>query len=221
MAAAMDELERGSGGFVDRSVERISKQFDRHAAGYDRMMGIMERFLFRGSRHWVAAQATGDVLEIAIGTGLNLPHYPERVRVTGIDVSAAMLEVAARRAERIGRKIDLRHADAHALPFADDSFDTVVSTLSLCTIPDPDVAVHEVRRVLRPRGRMLLLEHVRSSNRAVRGVQRALEPLAHRFEGDHLLREPVDYLESAGFEVVQLHRSKAGIMERAVAMAPS
>lgn len=221
MAGTMEELARASGGFADRRVDRIRKQFDRHAPRYDRMMGIMERLLFRGARRWVAAQATGDVLEIAVGTGLNLPYYPEGARLTGIDVSPAMLEVAVRRAEAIGRKVDLRQADAHALPFPNDSFDTVVSTLSLCTIPDPDVAVREVRRVLRPGGKMLLLEHVRSSSRVVRGAQRALEPLAHRFEGDHLLREPLDYLEPAGFEVVRLHRSKAGIMERAVAIAPS
>ena len=105
-------------------------------------------------------------------------------------------------------------ADAQALPFPDEAFDTVVMTLLLCTIPDDHEAVAEASRVLRPCGRLLLLEHVRSPVMPVRAVQRALHPLSVRFQADHLLREPLDHLEDAGLEVERLERSKWGIVER-------
>lgn len=98
-------------------------------------MRFWERVLFGDARAWSCAQATGDVLEIAIGTGLNLPFYPEGVRLTGIDLSPAMLEIAQDRARAAGREVELEEADAHALPFAEANFDTVVCTFSLIQHP--------------------------------------------------------------------------------------
>ena len=110
--------------------------------------------------------------------------------------------------------------DAQALEFEDQSFDTVTCTLGLCTIPDPRRAVHEAHRVLRPGALFVLLEHVRSPSDAVRSVQRLLDPLTVRFEGDHLLREPLEHIEAEGFEVERLERSKWGIVERIAARKP-
>jgi len=93
--------------------------------------------------------------------------------------------------------------------------------LGLCTIPDDRAAVREVRRVLRPAGRFLLLEHVRSPSRAVRAVQRLLDPLFVRFEGDHIVREPLEHLRAEGFAVERLERSKLGIVERVAARKPA
>ena len=180
-------------------------------------MRFFERLLFAGGREWVCGETSGDVLEIAIGTGRNLPHYPDGVRLTAIELSPAMLEIARARARELGRDADLRLGDAQALDFPDDSFDTVVCTLSRCTIPDERAAVAEVRRVLRPGGRFLLLEHVRSPLLAVRVGQRLLEPLFVRLEADHLLREPLDQLRAEGFEIERLERSKLGIVERVAA----
>jgi ubiquinone/menaquinone biosynthesis C-methylase UbiE len=106
------------------------------------------------------------------------------------------------------------------LEFADESFDTVVCTLGLCTIPDPRRAVAEALRVLRPGGRLLLLEHVRSPVRVVGVVQRLLDPWSVRFAGDHLTREPLDHLGAEGFEVERVERSKWGIVERVAARKP-
>src|SRR2546428_394291 len=135
----------------------------------------------------------------------------------GIAWSSAMLELARERAKELGGDPDLRVGDAQALEFADESFDTVVCTLALCTIPDDRKAVAEARRVLRPEGRLLLLEHVRSPALPIRAGQRLLEPLTLRFEADHLLRDPADYLSERGFEIETLERSKWGIVERVVA----
>jgi ubiquinone/menaquinone biosynthesis C-methylase UbiE len=200
--------------------ERIRSLYEKDAPKYDRQMRFFEQVLFSGGREWVCSQAAGEVLETAIGTGLNLGHYPDEVSLTGIEFSPAMLEIARKRAQQLGREIDLRTGDAQALDFPNASFDTVVCTLALCTIPDDRAAVAEVKRVLRPEGRFLLLEHVRSPNPAVRLGQRLLEPLAVRFEADHLLRDPLDYLPSVGFVIDEVQRSKWGIVERLRAHKP-
>jgi ubiquinone/menaquinone biosynthesis C-methylase UbiE len=206
---------------VPNETERIRKIFDRQAATYDRSMARFERLFFSGNREWVCGRADGDVLEIAVGTALNLDHYPPDVRLTGVELSPGMAELGRRRAEELGRKIDLRVGDAEALELPDESFDTVVCTYGLCTIPDHRAAVREVSRVLRPGGRFLLAEHVRSPNPVVRASQRLIDPLAHRFGGDHLLREPLEPLDEAGFEVEEIRRSKAGFVELVSARKPA
>jgi len=197
--------------------ERVRRTYDESAGSYDSKIRFPERLLFRGGREWVCSQARGEVLEIAIGTGRNLPFYPKEVHLTGVDLSQAMLDVARGRAQELGVEADLRTAEAQALPFPEGAFDTVVMTLSLCTIPDDYAAVAEASRVLKPGGRLLLLEHVRSPALPVRAVQRVLDPLFVRFQADHLLREPLDHLEDAGLEVERLERSKWGIVERVLA----
>ena len=111
--------------------ERWRRSWDKHAKTYDREMGFFDRHLFEDSRDWVCGQATGDVLEVAIGTGLNLEHYPPGTRLTGIELSPEMLKIARKRATELPRTIDLREDDAHRLEFPDDSFDTVVKDAGL------------------------------------------------------------------------------------------
>src|ERR1700694_4113224 len=116
--------------------DRLRQIWDKYAPRYDRDMTFFERVQFAGGRQWVCSQATGDVLEVAIGTGRNAPFYPDSIRLTGIDLSPAMLDIAHTRAADAGVAVDLREGDAQALPFDDASFDTVVCTLGLCGIPD-------------------------------------------------------------------------------------
>ena len=194
--------------------ERVRSIYDKMADRYDGMIRLSERLFMGDGRRWVCSQARGDVLEIAVGTGRNLPFYPQEVRLTGVDLSPAMLAVARQHAQKLGRAVDLRVGNAQALDFPDASFDTVVCTLSLCTIPDDRRAVAEAMRVLRSGGRLLLLEHVRSPIAAVRTLQRLLEPLFVRFWADHLLRDPLDYLASEGLELERVERSAWGIVER-------
>jgi len=205
---------------AEAETDRVRRIQDRTAPKYDRQIGFFDRVLFAGGRQWVCGQVEGEVLELAVGTARNLAHYPPAVRVTGVELSSEMLAIAQRRAQELGRDADLRLGDAQALEFPDASFDTVTCTLALCTIPDPRRAVAEARRVLRPGGRLLLLEHVRSPVRAVRAVQRLLEPLAVRFDADHLTREPLEYLAAEGFAIEHVERSKWGIVERVSARKP-
>jgi ubiquinone/menaquinone biosynthesis C-methylase UbiE len=206
---------------TETETERVRRIQDKTAPNYDRRIRFFERALFGDGRSWVCEQARGDVLEIAVGTARNLPYYADDIRLTGIELSPEMLAIARERQRELGREADLWEGDAQALAFDDQSFDTVVCTLALCTIPDERQAIREAYRVLRPGGQLLLLEHVRSPSRPVRAVQRILDPLAVRFEADHLLREPLDHLEAEGFEVEHVQRVKWGIVERVVARRPA
>ena len=201
--------------------ERVQRYYDSIADKYNRFIGFSEKLLFGDGRRWVCAQASGEVLEIAVGSGRNLPYYPRDVRLTGVDISPAMLAHAEQRANGLGREIELKVGDAQALDLPEARFDTVVATLALCSIPDARRAVAEVRRVLRPGGRFLLLEHVRSPILPVRAVQRALDPIFVRFCADHLLREPLELLAAEGFILDRFHRSKWGIVERVSARKPA
>jgi ubiquinone/menaquinone biosynthesis C-methylase UbiE len=201
--------------------ERVRSIHDKGAAHYDRQISFFERVLFGDGRQWATAQASGDVLELAVGTARNLPFYSDEVRLTGVELSPEMLALAKRRAGALGRSVDLHLGDAQELEFDDSSFDTVLITLGLCTIPQPEQAAAEAFRVLRPDGRLVLLEHVRSPLAPIRAVQRVLEPLAVRFEADHLLRDPLDYLGDVGFGIESVKRLKWGIVERLVATKPA
>lgn len=205
---------------AEAETERVRRIQDKTAPRYDKRLHFFERVLFGDGRDWVCSQATGEVLEIAVGTARNLSSYSDDVRLTGIELSPEMLAIARERQAELGRDADLRIGDAQALEFSDRSFDTVVCTLGLCTIPDERRAIGEAFRVLRPGGRLLLLEHVRSPSTPVRVVQRLLDPLAVRFEADHLVREPLDHLEAEGFELERVERSKWGTVERVAARRP-
>src|SRR5829696_1609824 len=139
---------------VSEETERLKRVWEKEAPTYDRRMDFFERVLFGDGREWVCSRASGEVLEVAVGTGRNFPFYPEGVRLTGIDLSPAMLEIARKKAGERSLDADLREGNAQELPFPDASFDVVVCTLSLCSIPDDRRAVAEMKRVLRPRGRL-------------------------------------------------------------------
>jgi ubiquinone/menaquinone biosynthesis C-methylase UbiE len=205
---------------VSEETERLKRIYEKQAPRYDRSIAFWEKVLFRDGRQWVCSRAQGEVLEVAIGTGRNLTFYPAGVRLTGIDLSPAMLERARERARELGMEVDLREGDAQDLPLPDGSFDTVVCTLSLCNVPDDRKAVAEMKRVLKPGGRLLLLDHVRAASGLVRGVQKALEVVMVRLEGEHLLRRPLEHVLAEGFEVEQRERYKAGIVERLSARKP-
>lgn len=201
--------------------QRWRKAWDRGAPNYDAQMRFMDRVLFRDSRAWVCSRAEGDVLEVAVGTALNLEHYPPEVRLTGVDISGDMLTIGRARAAGLGRDAKLLEGDAHGLPFGDASFDTVVCTFGLCAIPDSELALREMDRVLRPGGRLLLADHIPSTSRIARGVQRLLELVTVPLAGEHFLRRHLGTVQSFGYQVEDVERFKAGLVERIAARKPS
>ena len=200
--------------------ERQRRVWDKSASSYDGQMDFVERLLGRGDREWLGERATGRVLEVAIGTGRSLPFYVAATSLTGVDLSPEMLAVARRRADERGLPLDLLEGDAEALPVEDAAYDTVLCSLSLCTIPDPTAAIAEMKRALVPGGRLLLLDHVASSWPPVYAVQWLVERISIRVAGEHYTRRSLPLVEAAGFEIVESVRQKAGSMERIHAKKP-
>ncbi len=201
--------------------ESQRRYWDRHARGYDRQMSFVERRFLRDTRAWICGQAGGDTLEVAIGTGRNLPYYPQGVRLTGVELSPAMLDIARQRVSELGREVDLRLGTAHDLDFPDGRFDTVVCTLSLCAIPDDERAIGEMIRVLRPGGMLLLADHVAGATRPVRALQRLIELVSVPAAGEHFRRRPIRHVQAAGLNIEQHERFARGVIERLAARKPS
>jgi len=202
------------------SLDRRRRYWDRHAASYDRQMQFADRYFLGDSRAWVCSQAAGRTLEVAIGTGLNLAFYPADTELVGVDLSPAMLAQARRGAAGLGRTVDLREADALALPFPDASFDTVVCTFGLCAVSDDRRAVGEAVRVLRPGGLLLLADHIEGRAWPVRAIQWLAEIITVPSQGEHFLRRPLRHVEAEGLEVVRRERFKLGVIERLAARKP-
>ena len=167
---------------------------------------------FRPHRAAAVAEARGIVVEIGFGTGHNLAHYTDAVeRLLAVEPSGRSIELAADRIARAPFPVEVVGLDGQRLPLDDASADCVVSTFTLCTIPDPAAALAEVRRVLRPGGTFHVLEHGLADDHRVQRWQRRAEPVQRRIAGGcHLTRHVPTMLADAGFEWSELHRWTAG-----------
>jgi ubiquinone/menaquinone biosynthesis C-methylase UbiE len=192
--------------------QQIADRYNRFARFYDLCELVPERL---GLEHWrrrLLASARGNVLEIGVGTGKNLPLYPTGCRITGIDVSSAMLSRARARSEKYDLDVRLELMDAAHLSFPDESFDTVVDTLSLCTFSDPSAVLNEIARVCRRSGSILLLEHGRSDRHWLgefqdRHAAQHAAPLGCVWN-----RDPIALVARAGLRVVHVERHLLGVI---------
>jgi len=176
------------------------------AAGYDRLMAGTEEAGLAEMRSALLSRAHGEVIEVGAGTGVNLEHYgtgPQRLVLT--EPEEPMVRRLRAHVEAKGAVAEVVQAPAEALPFPDDSFDTAVATLALCTVDDPHRAIGELRRVLRPGGELLFLEHVRSDDPKLAKWQDRWIPVWRRFaHGCHCNRPTADSIRQAGFEIEEL-----------------
>lgn len=183
-----------------------------YAAGYDRFEARAERKSGADAhRRRLAGEAKGEVLEVGAGTGRNLPEYEAAERVVALEPEPDMRARAERRAKRAGVPVEVVDGDAMALPFPDASFDTVVTSLVLCTIPDPGRALAEARRVLRPSGTLRFYEHVRSDDPELATRQdRWCRPWRWFGRGCHPNRDTVTLIERSGFRVSEIEEHVLG-----------
>ncbi len=199
---------------------RLRRIYDRLAPSYDRREALLEWTLIRRQRRHLLAWAGGETLEVGIGTGRSLPHYPADCRITGIDLSEAMLRRAHKRSRQLGREVDLWPMDAHEIDFPDERFDTVVSNLTVCTFIDPIQALAEMARVTAPTGRILLLEHGRSRHRGLSWVLDQVEAVSVDRHGCHPNRNVVALAQAAGLVVLRADRHLTGLIQVVRARPP-
>ncbi len=197
------------------------RRYDRQAALFDLMEVPVEFLAFGRLRRRLWSDVDGAVvLEIGVGTGKNMPYHRAAARTVAVDISPRMLRQAARRAQRLGRDVDLVLADAQHLPFRDGVFDAAADTFVSCSVPDPTAGLQEVCRVVRDDGRVHLLEHVRARNPVVGRLMDLANPIAVRLSGANINRDTVsnvakagmtlDNVESRGLGIIKLIRGSVG-----------
>jgi phosphatidylethanolamine/phosphatidyl-N-methylethanolamine N-methyltransferase len=196
-----------------RSAKATQRRYDRQALGYDLKDMPMELFARVLRRRLWAKIDAGRVLEVGVGTGRNLAYHPPESEVSAIDISPKLLAKAARKARKKGQPVELGLMDAQRLAFADGSFDSAATTFVFCSVPDPLVGLAEVRRVLKPGGRFLLLEHVRLKNRILGWLMDRLNPIAVRLSGANINRDTVGNVAKAGFEMVAVGSHMGGLVK--------
>ena len=177
-------------------------RYQRVAPFYDLMEILPERrYIPWRKRLWSMVRGA-EILEVGVGTGKNMPHYPEDARVTAVDLTPGMLERAQRKARQLNlNNVELRLGDAQQLDFPGESFDTVVSTFVFCSVPNPVLGFRELKRVLKPGGRILMLEHMRSESPFLGAIMDLLNPLVVRMTGANINRRTLENIRLAGLKL--------------------
>jgi ubiquinone/menaquinone biosynthesis C-methylase UbiE len=189
-------------GRVDEQATALARaRYDRQARTYDRRQGLLEG-LQRPWRRWLWSLANGPrVLEVGVGTGLNMPYWPSHLEIVATDFAPHMLERARKRATALRLAADLRPADVQALEFRDGEFDTAVATCVFCSVPDPVQGLRELGRVVRPGGQILLLEHMRPENPILGLMADLVTPLSVRLTGANMNRRTLGNIRAAGVTI--------------------
>lgn len=195
------------------TASRLQNAYDEIADQYEKKIWFDQHILgVARLRKNLLSKTTDKILDVACGTGLNIPLFPKGSDITAVDLSPKMLEIAHQNAIKYGLNANLAVMDAEHLEFADGSFDTVVSTLSTCTFPDPVKALQEMKRVCRPNGLILLLEHGHSS---LPWFARFQDRNEYQHYQDHAgcrwNQDPLDLVQSAGIKVLKSKRNILGM----------
>ena len=200
---------------MDRDRSTVSKRFDRIAWIYDFMESPMEILSVSAWRSELLSNVRGKVLEVGVGTGKNLPYYPEGIELTGMDISLKMLERAKQRADTLKIKAELLLMDIEKMTFPDRYFDYIVSTFVFCSVPDPIQGLREVKRVLKDDGVALFLEHVRSENWFLGKMMDIFNPMVRSLIGPNINRSTVENIRKAGLNIISVENmGRSKIMKR-------
>ena len=184
--------------------DQIRGRYNRIAFLYNSLEAPMEYLRFRNWRNRLMKMISGpSVLEVGVGTGKNLPYYPLDVDVTAIDFSPRMLSYSKKSAFKLGIDVKLHLMDVQQLQFTDKSFETVFGTFVFCYVPDPLAGLRELRRVCKPDGKLLLLEHIRPHNSFMGLLFDAMNPIAVRIMGANINRRTIDNIQKLGWKITK------------------
>lgn len=187
-----------------RETEETRNRYNRIAPLYDAMEVIPEMFYKRWRKQLWSLVSGQEILEAGIGTGKNIPYYPNGVSVTGIDISERMLVRAESRATNLHRSIVLHQMDVQQLSFDNHQFDATIATFVFCSVPDPLKGLQELARVTKREGKIVLLEHMRANNLILGQMMGLMDPFVHRLTGPHIARRTVDNVIQAGLDIEQI-----------------
>lgn len=189
------------------------KRYNRLAFFYDFLEAPLEMFRFAAWRSRLTDRIAGNrALEVGIGTGKNLPYYPQNVQITAIDFSPGMLVRAQSKASVFGTAVELREMDVQQLAFTDHYFDTVFATFVFCSVPNPVLGLKELKRVCKPDGRLLLLEHMRPGNPLLGFFFDLFNPMVVRMMGANINRRTMDNIRKAGWKILYEERLSSDIV---------
>lgn len=198
----------------DKATEIAKRRYNRIAPLYDLMEGLVERSRYSKWRGLLWSKVEGTrILEVGVGTGKNFSYYPSDAEITAIDFSNRMLKRAKDKASKQKVKVHLQQMDVQNLKFEDNTFDTVVASFVFCSVPDPVRGLMEVERVCKHGGKVVLLEHVLSTNRIVAWLMNLANPLVVRMVGANINRQTVANVTKSGLVVEQITDLGAGIFK--------
>ena len=192
--------------------ESIEKHYDAEAPIYDSLVSVLEIWFLTPLRKKLISQARGKTLEVAVGTGINFSHYPKNITLTGVDLSQNMLKLAYERSKKLGLDIDLQKMNSERLSFPDHGFDTITSTLAMCTFANPVTSLKEMARVTKPGGHILLLEHGLSNFKPIAWFQKWRAPGHLQNYQCHLTRDHLATIKATGFTNFKFTRHFFGII---------
>lgn len=196
-----------------------SIKYSRASKLYDIVEWPIEQILFKRLRKKAIAMARGKVLEVGVGTGKNIPYYDiDNLKLTAIDFSVGMLDIAKEKRVKMGLDdLELIEMDVEDLKFDDGSFDTIVSTFVFCTVPDPKKGLQELYRVLKPGGKVIFVEHMKSRYAILNLFLKIMNYFSSRLLGTSMLRETQKSIEKAGFKISSVEYSLFDIVRLIVA----